>query len=198
MINELLHKTRQLLELSSRSNIFNILPKNSICAELGVFKGSFSKQIIKYTSPKEIYLIDVWWTEFGEYYPDWGEYTNYGKLKTRDAYNETLKKINNYPNTFIHVGNDVEFLKTFSNHYFDWVYIDSSHDYNHTINELEVLESKIKLNGIICGHDFHQDENHIHYGVTKAIVEFCRNYNWKLIYTDNQMQWAIKKAENFL
>jgi len=189
MIEKLSHKIKQLLSLSSRKDIFRILPKNSICAELGVFKGDFSKQILKYTYPKEVHFIDIWWKEFGEYYPDWGEYTNYGKLKTQDAYNDTLKKINNYTNSFIYVGNDVEYLKTFSDRYFDWVYIYSSHEYDHTKDELEVLNNKIKENGIICGHDWHNDETHIHYGVTKAVVKFCDSYNWKLIYVNKHMQW---------
>ncbi len=186
------------MRLSSRKDIFKILPKNSIFAELGVFRGDFSKQILNYSSPKEVHFVDVWWTEFGEYYPDWGAYTNYGKLKTRDAYNDTIKKIDSYTNSFIYVGNDVEYLKTFSDRYFDWVYIDSSHTYDHTKDELKVLKTKIKENGIICGHDWYNDENHTHYGVKKAVIEFCDRYNWKLIYVDRNMQWAIKKAANFL
>lgn len=113
MVDKILHNIKQLLRLSSRKDIFKILPKNSICAELGVFRGDFSKQILNYSSPKEVHFVDVWWTEFGEYYPDWGAYTNYGKLKTQDAYNDTLKKINNYANSFIYVGNDIEYLKNF-------------------------------------------------------------------------------------
>ncbi len=92
-------------------------------------------------------------------------------------------------NSFIYVGNDVEYLKTFSDRYFDWVYIYSSHEYDHTKDELEVLNNKIKENGIICGHDWHNDETHIHYGVTKAVVKFCDSYNWKLIYVNKHMQW---------
>jgi hypothetical protein len=194
MINKIKYKLRYFLGFKTRESIFKILPKYSVCAELGVFRGDFSKLIIKHIKPKELHLVDVWESLYGDFYPNWGVYTNFGNLKTKDAYNETLEKIKG-ANYKIHTGDDLEYLKSISNHYFDWVYIDSSHEYEHTFRELELLNQKVKPFGIIAGHDWHTDESHPHYGVAKAVKEFCVNKNWKVIYNDNEMQWAIKKAE---
>lgn len=40
--------------------LFEIMPKNSICTEIGVYKGAFSKKIIKFSNPKILHLIDPW------------------------------------------------------------------------------------------------------------------------------------------
>lgn len=194
MIAKIIYKLKQGLGFSTRESLFKILPKNAVCAELGVFKGDFSRLILKHAKPREAHFVDVWWVLFGEHYPDWGAYTDYGKLKTRAAYEEAESKIKPFPGKHvIHAGSDLDYLQTFSDAYFDWVYIDSSHEYEHTRQELELLKHKLKPGGIICGHDWYDDETHIHYGVKKAVVEFCQAYGWKLIYQDNYLQWAIAK-----
>lgn len=195
-MNKLFLKIKEKLSPEKRHNIFKLLPPNSIGAEIGVFKGDFSKLILKYAKPNRVHFIDVWWTLYGEYYPDWGEYTNYGKLSTYKAYDIFLNNIKPYKGNIdiqIHTGNDIDILNNFPDNYFDWVYIDSSHEYEHTYNELVLLDKKIKRDGIICGHDYVNDINHIHYGVKKAVHEFLIEYNYHLFYTDKFTQWAIKR-----
>ncbi|MCC6370402.1 MAG: class I SAM-dependent methyltransferase [Bacteroidia bacterium] len=195
MLGKIKYKAKQLLGLKTRESLLKILPKNAVCAELGVFRGDFSQHILRITKPKEAHFIDVWWVEFGENYPDWGAYTNYGKLKTRDAYNESKAKIDKYKaNSIIHVGSDLDYLSSFKDHHFDWVYIDSSHYYDHTVKELAILNRKMKPGGIISGHDWYDEENHVHGGVKKAIVEFCTAEKWEVFYKDEFSQWAIKKT----
>ena len=36
------------------------MPKNAICAEIGVWRGDFTKYILKKTKPEKIHLIDPW------------------------------------------------------------------------------------------------------------------------------------------
>ena len=65
------HKIRYKLSIvtgeKKRENFLNILPKNSIGAELGVLKGEFTKHILEIVRPKELHLIDLWW-KIGEYF----------------------------------------------------------------------------------------------------------------------------------
>ncbi len=130
MIGKIVSRIKRRLGCSRRENIFKILPKHSVCAELGVFRGDFSKLILRYAEPKEAHFVDVWWLAFGEYYPDWGSYTNHGKLKTRIVYAEAEAKIKAFPGKHvIHVGSDLEYLQTIPDQYFDWVY---SHEYANT------------------------------------------------------------------
>lgn len=171
------------------------LPKGLVGAELGVFKGEFSYEILKFNQPKELVLMDVWWTLFGEYYPNWGAYTDFGQLKTKAAFNQTNKVVNAFPHTKteVLVGDDRELLMKYPDNYFDWVYIDSSHEYKHTWEELEILQHKVKDSGFICGHDWISDPNNLHYGVFKAVNEFCEQKGYKVVFTDDFTQWAIQK-----
>jgi len=47
-------------------------------------------------------------------------------------------------------------------------FLDTSHRYENTIRELEAWNSKIKPNGIMCGHDYHLKDA----GVQRAVDEF--------------------------
>lgn len=182
---------------SHREKFLQIVPRESVGVELGVFKGEFSKQILEIVRPRELHLIDVWWTQFGEYYPNWGEYTDYGRLKTRDAYANAMMIIEKYSaktNVTVHVGDDLKYLGTLPDGYLDWSYLDSSHEYEHTKLELEILRDKTKSGGLITGDDWQEDTSHIHYGVSQAVKEFCGTYKWKIVLLDNHRQWAIQQC----
>ena len=78
--------------LEERKWILPLVPKHSVGAELGVFTGLFSEAISEAVQPKRLYLVDVWWTQFGEYYPDWNVYTDFGRLPTRVAYEAAVTR----------------------------------------------------------------------------------------------------------
>ena len=45
---------------STRKFLLEMMPKNSICVEVGVWEGNFSEQILKTVKPKKLILIDSW------------------------------------------------------------------------------------------------------------------------------------------
>lgn len=84
-------------------------------------------------------------------------------------------------NIQIHVGDDITVLESFPNHYFDLVYLDSTHEYEHTRREPAVLESKVKPPGFVLCDDRHENVNHIHAGVAAAARECCAPARWELL-----------------
>jgi hypothetical protein len=58
-------RARVLLRGSPRHQLLKLMPKNSICAEIGVWKGEFSKETIRIVRPRMLHLIDPW-----RYQPD--------------------------------------------------------------------------------------------------------------------------------
>ncbi len=44
----------------SRRELIAMLPKQAVGAEIGVWKGEFSAEILKVAAPKTLYLIDPW------------------------------------------------------------------------------------------------------------------------------------------
>jgi len=167
------------------------LPHKGIGAKLGVLKGNFSRILMEKSKCKELHLIDPWYF-LGPHWHWAGDNTS-----TVDAVCNILqhyKQEINEKMIFVHVQDDLKVLQTFSDHYFDWVYIDSSHAYEHTVEELLLLKDKVKPDGIIGGDDWRPDPEHRHHGVYRAVNEFMKKYKYKLLYADeNNLQWFIKK-----
>lgn len=171
--------------------IDQFIPKGGIGAELGVLKGNFSRVLIEITQAKKLHLIDPWY--FLDSHWHWaGDNTS-----TVDAVCKVLqenKKDIEEKRVFGHIKDDIEVLNTFPDYYFDWVYIDSSHAYKHTVEELILLKDKVKSNGVIGGDVWRPDPEHRHHGVYKAVNEFMKKYKYKLLYADeDNLQWFIKK-----
>jgi len=183
-------------EFENRADFLAMLPKGTVGAELGVFKGEFSADILRVAQPRELHLVDSWWTEWGECYPDWGEYTDFGALGTRDCYEQTLRSVEaerGSTDVIVHVGDDVAYLESLADGALDWSYLDSSHGYEHTRRELDALRRKTKSNGVITGHDWQEDPAHLHHGVYRAVNEFCAAHGWEVVMLDNHLQWAIRR-----
>lgn len=171
--------------------IEQVFPKNGIGAELGVYKGHLSPILLKYTNATKLHLIDPWYF-LTDHWPWAG-----GNQSTVDALIKILQTLKNEiedGRILVHVGDDLQVLATFPDRYFDWVYIDSSHAYEHTKRELQILASKVKFAGVIAGDDWQPDPGHRHHGVYRAVNEFVASERYSIIYSsDDNRQWAIKR-----
>ncbi len=165
--------------------IQQVLPKKGVGAELGVLKGFLSPILLEQTKAVKLHLIDPWYLLTPHW--TWGG----GNTSTVDAVINILKTFKTEieeERVAVHVGDDCQILTTFPDQYFDWVYIDSSHEYDHTKNELKILPDKVKSSGMIAGDDWQLD------GVRKAVEEFAAARDYNIIYADeSDHQWAIKK-----
>ncbi|MGH7859695.1 MAG: hypothetical protein ACREQY_20400, partial [Candidatus Binatia bacterium] len=43
-----------------RAFLLRMLPRDAVCAEIGVWKGELSRRILDKTSPRRLHLIDPW------------------------------------------------------------------------------------------------------------------------------------------
>ncbi|EJE7233271.1 3-oxoacyl-ACP reductase [Clostridium sporogenes] len=168
--------------LTNRSEMLSLLSKDGIVAEVGVFKGDFSKEILKVVKPKKLYLIDIW--------------------EDSKIYNEVLKRFKReIEEGIVEIikGDSRQELSKFKDKYFDWVYLDTNHDYETPRSELEVCQHKVKNGGVIAGHDYIKFDYTYNerYGVVEAVNEFCVRKNWKFIYLTLECNgfnsYALKK-----
>lgn len=157
--------------LVDRSALLELMPKNAVVAEIGVFKGEFSHKILEITKPKKFHLIDAW---SDPNYP----------VSLMNALTDKYGKQISEGVVEINRGWSTDVVNQFEDNYFDWIYLDSDHSYSMTILELEKYKSKMKKNGIIAGHDFVQGafKYGIRFGVIEAVSEFCVRHNWEIIY----------------
>ncbi|MGI9534281.1 MAG: class I SAM-dependent methyltransferase [Thermodesulfobacteriota bacterium] len=174
-----------------RSKFLEILPKNSIGVELGVFKGDFSKKILEIVQPEKLYLVDPWWLL--------GKKTWRFSLINRSVISGYVNVVKKFENELvdgkveIKVGFSKDVLAEFPDNYLDWAYIDSSHFYKETKEELEILKDKVKDQGYISGHDWEPDPLKKHHGVYKAVNEFIKENSYDIEYLDEATQWCIRK-----
>lgn len=164
---------QNLKVLLNRESLLKFLPKHAVCAEIGVDQGDFSIMLLKETKPQKLHLIDAWGDPLR--YHDGLKDLVRAKFK-----NEIEQKV-----VELNIGYSTTVLKEFTDHYFDWVYLDTDHTYKVTADELAILKNKVKPEGIIAGHDYIIGNwaGDCRYGVIEAVHEFCANNNWELIYT---------------
>ena len=179
-----------------RERFLRALPQHGVGVELGVFRGGFTAKLLRWARPRELHLVDGWWEIYGECFPNWGAYSDFGRLSTRAAYEEARDAVKRFDaRCTFHIGDDLEVLHTFPDDFFDWVYIDTTHEYGHTRDELEILRRKVKPSGVIAGDDWHEDPAHLHHGVCRAVREFCDRYGWELRNVDSFGQWLVAPAD---
>jgi SAM-dependent methyltransferase len=167
------------------------MPKGAVCAEIGVFKGDFSRDILRVTKPRWLYLIDGWWTTEGETFDEAWWYAERGTADTRTAYRAVQALAAQHPECLVHIGDDLEVLPKFPEHHFDWVYLDTSHRYEQTVRELEELRRVVKPTGIIAGDDWYTHPSHKFHGVCRAVTEYCERYGGQVVIDDEWHQWLV-------
>jgi hypothetical protein len=161
--------------MKTRIELIKSIEKNLNIAELVVFKGDFSLEIYKNCKPKNLYLVDLFdgLVTSGDVNGQ-----NIENICGKDLFEIVSNKFINIDNTTIIKSDSVEFLKSIEDNILNFIYIDSSHQYNHTKNELFWSLKKInKKNGIIAGHDYDKDS---FYEVYLAVNEFCQENNFAL------------------
>ena len=151
--------------LVSREELLNILPKNSICAEVGILEGYFSEEILKSVQPKKFHLIEI------------------NEFFVNDVM-ERLKPLAQPGQIIPHVGNSYDLLEEFEDNYFDWIYIDGNHTYEYVKKELLVAKRKVKTEGLILLNDYllYDHINKYRMGVIDATNEFCLEHEYELVY----------------
>lgn len=92
--------------------------------------------------------------------------------------------------------NNVEIIKDFSiktcklfkDNSLDFVYIDRNHQYSYVYNDIKNWYNKIKIDGILCGHDIDKKD------VCNALIAYC-NENKITFYIDYPNWYIIKKKK---
>ncbi|MFB6352398.1 MAG: class I SAM-dependent methyltransferase [Bradymonadaceae bacterium] len=146
------------------------MPDEAVCAEIGVWRGEFSRQILKYTNPETLYLIDPW-----EYQPEFPD-RQYGGAVA----DEQMEMDGMYRTVHRRFGgrNDVEILRKYSREALaifeddalDWVYIDGNHFYEYVKRDLEMSLEKVRPGGFVTGDDYEWGDEH-DYPVKRAVNE---------------------------
>ncbi|MFW6163734.1 MAG: class I SAM-dependent methyltransferase [Planctomycetota bacterium] len=161
-----------LLRVPGKTDILPLLPRNAVVAEIGVFKGGFSRQILEATEPATLHLIDPW--------PE--EVSSGGTVgKGDDVHQFVLQRFPREIGTgqvVVHRKASVEAAAEFDDACFDWVFLDANHGYKGMTQDLEAYYPKVKPGGYVTGHDYVDVKN---YGVIQAVDEFVEAHPVRMV-----------------
>jgi hypothetical protein len=160
--------------MKTREDLLSRIPANSICAEIGVFTGQFSEEIIRRIHPKLIYLVDIFTGSVVSGDKNGENIRHVSELY--ESYFYLFKEYLKNSSVRIYRGAGEHFLSLIPDEYLDFIYIDSNHCYEDTKKEIELSKRKVRIGGFICGHDYTPQFP----GVIEAVDEFCKKYNLKL------------------
>lgn len=149
--------------------------KEMTIAEIGVFKGEFSKFLFGTLNPKELFLVDIFEGYMGSGDKN-GENMQYTYLEYE--YDNLTKYFQN-ENVKVLKGKSQDFLSGIEDEYLDLIYIDGDHDYSGVKLDLNLSYDKVKKGGFICGHDYVSPRFE---GVVRAVNEFCQERSLKIDY----------------
>lgn len=162
-----------LFQKDPRLEILKRMPRDGVCAEIGVWKGDFSKEILKRTSPKRLHLIDPW--TFQPDFPDRKFGGHYAK-KQEDMdriFESVVSRFAGVPNVSIHRASSEEALAEFPDNYFDWIYLDGNHDFEFVLKDLTMGFEKVRPGGILAGDDYGWGKKR-GFPVERAVQQFVR------------------------
>jgi hypothetical protein len=164
------------------------LPKGSTGAELGVFRGDFSKEILRIVQPSALHLVDLFEGEIVSVNQD-GRAMRCVEMETVLPH---LTALGHPVQTW--KSDSIAWLNSRPAHSLDWVYIDTAHDYATTIAELHAAARVVRPGGTIAGHDFSRAFE----GVVKAVLEFvaatgakCEIYDGDLLPSYSISGWKL-------
>jgi len=139
-------------------------------AEIGVEKGVHALELLYDLNIQHLYLIDHYLT-----YKD--GLTNCSQEIQDDVYKIMFKRLNPFREKISFITKPSVFASSlFSDEYFDFVYIDSNHDYEFVIQDINMWWPKVKKDGILGGHDYKWTLN-----VERAVREFAKNNSLNIL-----------------
>ncbi len=159
-----------------RNFLLHQVPPGGVAAEIGVWKGDFSRAILDIARPSKLHLIDPWKFEGGAEYAEslYGRNAVGGQAAmdaTYDAVRRRFAPEIGAGTVVVHRAASSEAVRDFADGAFDWIYLDGNHLYEFVKGDLTAYCPKVRPGGFLAGDDYGvagwwQD------GVTRAVEEF--------------------------
>jgi len=153
-------------------------------AEIGVFKGRLSRQLLSAMPNLTLYMVDRWATynddERSEN-PN-SKILNYTMTVWRKIRKRAFRIAANFsPRAIVIKKHSRRAVRSFEDGQLDFVFIDADHAYQAVKYDIQLWMPKIKKGGYICGHDYTRQ------GVKKAVDEIFSN-----VELDADRTWFVK------
>lgn len=164
-----------------------MLPRDSVGAEIGVWKGEFSRRLVEVARPRELHLIDPWafQPEFPTRLYGGGEARSQADMDA--IFEGVAADLGANPAVRIHRRYSRDAAAAFPDDYFDWIYVDGNHSYEAVREDLVLFFPKVKPGGLITGDDYRK-------GVKRAVDELAAAGRVRFV-TARKRQFVLRKPE---
>ena len=145
---------------SDRIEMISSLNKGLVWAEIGTYEGKFARELSKICQPCELNLFDI----------------DFSLVKEK-------KYICESDTIHFHQGQSSESMSTFTDGYFDCIYIDADHSMIGVARDVDVAIRKIKNDGLIIFNDYILF-SHLElkpYGTVPVVNSLCTDSDWEMV-----------------
>jgi len=140
-------------------------------AEIGVYWGEYSEILCRENPKLELKSIDPYLAS--AYYK--GQGVNEQQEYFDNLYERAKTKLAPYNCTIVRK-TSAEALNDFEDNSLDFVYIDANHDFPNFVFDLHNWLKKVKVGGIISGHDYVYMSYRRFHHVKRALIAYARSY----------------------
>jgi len=162
-------------------------------AEIGVELGYYSEVLCQSNPKLHLSCIDPW--SAGAYEPGI-DGVDEEQRQYDERYKETVKRLSPYNCTIIRKGS-MEALNDFEDGSLDFVYIDANHDFPNFTNDLHNWKKKVRIGGIVAGHDYayfsFKKRNH----VKRVLETYTRCYRMRPYFVVGAMEYNGLKRDQY-
>lgn len=169
------------IEIQQNRNDLATLFKG-IGVEVGTERAVFAKEIAK--NATKLYCVDPF-----QAYRGYRDHVSQDKL---DRFlQEAKERMSSFDCEFIRKFS-LDAVKEFQDESLDFVYIDANHDYANCKADIEAWSKKVKIGGIVSGHDYIRRKGQdLLYGVVEAVNELNEDITiWR---GDKSPSWSYIK-----
>lgn len=167
-----------MIHLPTRLDLFRTLPPGSIGAEIGVWRGYFSSEILQLPNIAKLYMVDTW----GQHGPEYASDPRSGDDHAANLA-EAIKNCGDFGARAEIVQMDaLKWLQAQPVDSLDFVYLDGPHDENSVLKQLIASVDVVRHGGCIMGHDYRTCPKSIQmgFGVVEAVTRFLSVAHWRI------------------
>lgn len=170
-------------ELPDRSSLSLLLPSDSVGCELGIASGDHAEDLLRNAKPRELHLVDNWsWPK------NLDPAAETARISARFAAAIAAGQVR------VHSVSFAEYLASIPDRSLDWVYVDGAHDFADVSRDVWQAWSKVRVGGILCGHDFAIRPDVWGTGVCRAVIDLIQNGAGSLVALSNERMgdWVVR------
>jgi hypothetical protein len=181
--------------MTDRNGLVQLVPRSAVWAEVGVYKGDFSKIVLDVCAPSKYYLIDNWKFDVREHNPfeettenfsnfagriHWEHYGDDPNAHQEENFQHVTRRFSAHSNVQIIRKKSVDGIESLPDDHLDIIYIDANHQYEYVLRDMMHARKKVKSGGIIMMDDFYEgpggyEQNE---GVMGAVNTFMKRHDY--------------------